>query len=207
MKTAGQLIRETRLKKNLSRNELGEMTHIRTSFITAIEESKWNSLPDLSIVTGFVKSISHFLDIDDNLSIALLKREYKLPQLVKEKSQKYGKTFVWGPRLTFLLSIVIIIAIVVGYLGLQYKKFNSPPKLTVDQPVAGQKVQEGVLTVIGSTDQDATVEINNQPIVIESNGNFVAQIQVNENTTQIKVVAKSRSGKETVLSRTISVIP
>jgi len=206
MKTAGNLIRETRLKLNLSRSELGNLTRIKTNFIKAIEESDWNSLPELPVVIGFVKSISHFLDIDDNLAVALLKREYKPSKdFVKIKEPKFKRKLIWGPRLTFLAGILIVIFVVIGYLGLQYKKFNSPPSLVLNTPQEGQVINNDKIKVSGSTDPDATVEINNQPVIVEENGNFEEDINVSAQTTQIKVVARSRSGKTTSISRTIKV--
>src|SRR5581483_3700015 len=174
------------------------------NFIKAIEESDWNSLPELPVVIGFVKSISHFLDIDDNLAVALLKREYKPSKdFVKIKEPKFKRKLIWGPRLTFLAGILIVIFVVIGYLGLQYKKFNSPPSLVLNTPQEGQVINNDKIKVSGSTDPDATVEINNQPVIVEENGNFEEDINVSAQTTQIKVVARSRSGKTTSISRTI----
>lgn len=209
MRTAGNLIRETRLKNNLSKSQLGEMTHIKTSFIEAIENSDWDKLPEPSVVIGFVKSISHFLDIDEGHVLALLRREYNpIPKNEKQKSKnkEINKKFIWGPKFTFLALIVIILVIILGYLGFQYKKFNSPPKLTINEPVQNQIVKDKV-TVNGQTDPDTTIEINNQPVIVESDGTFTAQIEVSSETKELKIIAKSRSGKETIISRTIEVKP
>lgn len=209
MKTAGELIKEVRLRENISQKELGEMTHIKTSFIEAIENSQWDKLPEEAVVIGFVKSISHFLEIDETTLVALLKREYKpINIIIKQKKVKdINRRFIWGPRLTFASVVIIILIIVLGYLGLQYKNFNSPPKLIVVTPVENQIVKNNPLTINGSTDTDATVEVNSQPIVVEDDGKFTAQINVSENTKVVKVTAKSRSGKETVISRTIKFQP
>lgn len=208
MKTAGNLIRETRLKLNLSRNELGEMTHIKTGFIKAIENSDWENLPELAVLIGFVKSIAHFLNIDDNVVVALLRREYKpLSQKgVKPKTKELGKKIVWGPRLTFLTAIAIITLIIASYLGLQYKKFNSHPILTVNSPQENELVKGLRLDVSGKTDPDATIEVNNQPVIVERSGDFQTELDVTGSTNEIKITAKSRSGKETIISRTIKVI-
>src|SRR5579859_4866257 len=213
MKTVGNLIKEARFRKNYSREKLSEITHIRVSFITAIENATWENLPEFSIVTGFVKTISHFLNIDANQAISLLRRDY--PPKMKDsvamlandrqgpKTKEINKKFVWGPRLTFLAGILAVILIVLAYLGFQYKKFNSPPYLFVSQPTQNQKVTGFLLQVAGKTDPDATVTVNDQPVVLDSNGNFSTQIDLSKNTREVKIVAKSRSGKETVIMRSI----
>ncbi len=206
MKTAGNLIRQTRLDQNLEEFQLGEMTHIRTTFIEAIENSDWDKLPELAVVIGFVKSISHFLDIDERQLVALLKREYKPPTKI-EKQKEISKKFIWGPRLTFLSLVIIILIIVLGYLGFQYKKFNSPPKLIIKEPTRQEIIKQEKLTVSGITDLDATVEVNNQSVLVNNDGSFKTEINLSNSTKEIKIIATSRSGKTTSISRTIEVKP
>ena len=207
MKSVGDLLKEGRVRKNYSRIVLGEMTHIRTSFIAAIENGDWEKLPEFNVTLGFVKIISHFLEIDERHAVSLFRRDYP-PRLNKigtgkSQSENLMKKFIWGPRVTFLAGVIIIIFLVVGYLGFQYRKFNLPPGLVIQEPREGQVVTIRELQVVGRTDSDATVEVNNQPTVTHDGGRFDTLIEISDNTFEIKVVAKSRGGKETVVSRTI----
>lgn len=205
MKTVGDLIKEIRRQNNISHEELGEMTHIKTSFIKAIEESRWDALPELPVVIGFVKSISHFLDIDEEHSVALLKREYPPKVKLPKKTIVKSTQVIWGPRLTFLALVILILVVVVGYLGFQYVKFNTPPKLQLNSPYEEEIIKTKTLTITGVTDSDATIEVNNQPVLVEASGKFTTQIEVNDKTSQVEVIAKTRSGKETVIKRNIRV--
>lgn len=209
MKTAGNLIKETRLRENISQEELGEMTHIKKSFIDAIEKSQWDKLPEPAVVTGFVKSISHFLNIDETLTVALLKREYapvsSKTEKLKNNTKEIGKKFIWGPRLTFFALVILILCVILGYLGFQYRNFNLPPGLTVNEPQNEQLVTSDKLPVTGKTDPDATIIINNEPVIVNGDGIFNAQIKVTTDTQEIKITAKSRSGKVTSITRTIKV--
>ena len=205
MKTIGDLLKEARVAKGLSKHELEEMTHIKATFIDAIEEANWEKLPEFNIVIGFVKSITHFINVDERQAVSLLRRDYPpLKQKIEQKKPKKINTrFFWGPRLTFLAGIIIILLIVLGYLGFQYKKFNSAPFLVINEPVEGQMITGHEARVSGKTDPDATILVNDQGVVVDNNGNFTTQIEILSTTKEIKVVAKSRSGKETTLSRTI----
>ena len=78
-----------------------------------------------------------------------------------------------------------------------------PPKVRVVLPVDGQKVVERTLRVTGDTDPNAVVKVNNQPVIVNEDGNFVTEIEVYEATMEIIVVSISRSGKETVIVRKI----
>ena len=86
---------------------------------------------------------------------------------------------------------------------MQYKSFISPPTLTVKEPYENHVVKEEVLKVLGTTDPEATVKVNNQPVLINEDGMFEAEIEIFSGTTEIVVVAKSRSGKETIVRRKI----
>jgi cytoskeletal protein RodZ len=185
MRTSGNLLKEARLNKGLTKKELEEITHIKASFIDAIERAKWDELPHFNILVGFVKSLSHFLDVDENQAVSLFRREY--PPVLSQRSEKQKEVkeiknkFTWGPRLTFLTGIIIILLIVFGYLGFQYRKFNMPPTLIVNNLVDGQTVTNTTLEVDGKTDPDATIIVNNQPIVVNNDGSFTAQVDVSNN--------------------------
>ncbi len=211
MKTVGMLLKEARLVKGYQLSELGEETRIKATFIQAIERGNWEKLPEFGIVTGFVKNLAHFLEVDERQMVSTLRRDYpaspkgSVGQAHQPIRGEFGRKVVWGPRLTFLAGVAIIVISVLGYLGFQYRGFNSAPHLTVDAPIEGQTVTEPTLQVIGQADQDATVEVNNQPVVVGEDGKFTASIDVAKNTTEVQIVAKSRSGKETGISRRIEV--
>src|SRR5258708_10872582 len=183
MKTVGDLIKEARLRRNYSREDLGEISHIKMSFIAAIEKADWENLPEFNIVIGFVKSIAHFLDIPENQAVSILRRDYppKLIQKVnvKTKKENFGKRFMWGPRMTFLAGVLVIILIVLGYLGFQYRKFNQPPSLIVNEPSQSEIVKGFHLNVVGQTDPDATLMVNDQPVIVNGDGSFNTQIDIN----------------------------
>lgn len=213
MKTVGNLIKEARLLKNVSREKLGEMTHIKVSFIKALENGDWGNLPEFNIILGFVKSIAHFLDMDERQAVSIFRREYP-PELIDSVGLKglqndkgVIKKFIWGPRFTFLTGVLVIVFVVILYLGFQFRKFNAAPTLIVTEPLAGQIVNGLTLGVVGKTDPDVTLDIDNQPIVVNSNGSFSAEIDISKDTKQVTLKAKSRSGKVTIVSRTIKVKP
>lgn len=203
MKSVGNLLKEARLKKRRTKSEVARETRIKESFVEAIEKGQWQILPEFPIVNGFVKAIANYLDVDSFQAMALLRRDY--PPTSKPLIPKNPKRqFIWGPRLTFLLGVAVIFLIIVGYLGFQYKKFISPPTLMVDVPKDGQVVKLSLLKVTGKTDPDATIIINNQPVLVTTNGSFSAELEVSKNTGEIIITARSRSGKESIVHRKIT---
>ena len=203
MKTIGIFIKEARIKKRFSQEKIAEETKIKKEFIVSIEKEDWEALPEYPVVIGFVKQITKYLKLDERQAVAFLRRDYPPRVLPVNPKPDVAKKFTWSPKLTFVVGIAAIAIAVLGYLAFQYSNFVSPPKLTVNQPQEEQVVKENKLIVSGKTDQDATMKINNQPILVEEDGSFKAEIEIFEGTEEIVVKAVSRSGKETVIRRKI----
>lgn len=205
MRKVGDYIRDARIALRLSREKLGEKTKIKLHFIDAIEKENWEALPPFPVVTGFVKSLAHALDLDEREAVAILRRDYPIKPISITPKPDVETKFVWGPKKTFLVGVGVVVFLVAGYLGFQYRKFSSPPKLIVSEPVEGQVVKAGEIQVAGLTDVDATIKVNNQPALVTEGGEWKTDIEVDKNTNSITVEALSRSGKKTVVNRKIQV--
>lgn len=203
MKTVGKIIKDARLKKRFSKEEVENQTKIKKQFIDCIEKEKWDELPDYPTVQGFVRSIARTLDLKEDKVMAFLRRDYPPKDISINPKPDIGDKFVWSPKTTFFFGISIITLIVLGYLGIQYKKFISPPKLELIKPVENQIVENMSLEISGQTTPDAIILANNQPILVDTDGNFFAELAISGTTEEIEVKAISRSGKETTIHRKI----
>lgn len=205
MKTIGQIIKNARIDKSYSLDYLSDITKIKSSFINLIERESWDDLPPFPTVLGFVKSLAGALKINEKLAVATLKRDYPPKKLRIVPKKDVTSKVLWGPKMTFILGIIICLVIFFGYLTIQYLNFIGPPKLTVESPRQNQVVNTGSITVFGNTDSDVLVLVNNQPVLVDSDGKFSVDLEVSQNTKEIQIIAKSRSGKETSVRRTIEV--
>jgi cytoskeletal protein RodZ len=204
MRTIGQLIHESRIKKRYSHSMLEEKTKIRSEFIKAIEKEEWTKLPEFPVVRGFIKNIAGALDVDIAQASALLRRDYPPKSINTKVNPKpdISEKFTWNPRLTFITGVVIVAVTFLAYLVYQYSNFIKPPALTLDFPQDQEVVRTRKLNVYGKTDDEATIVINNQPTIVKE-GEFNTVIEIYEETREVVVVAKSRSGKETTIRRKI----
>lgn len=203
MKTVGQVLKDARVKRKLSFKKIEDGTKIKINYIKAIESQDWEKLPEFPVVLGFVGNISEFLKLNPKNTLALLRRDYPPKVLRVNPKPDIGKKFVWSPRLTFSLGVILVISATFLYLGFQYFNFLKTPKLNIILPKDGDVVEGIMLTVVGETDPDSVVKINNQPIIVDAEGNFSLELEVGEKTEKIVIIAKSRSGKETVVERNI----
>jgi cytoskeletal protein RodZ len=203
MKKIGEIIKSARVNKNFSLSHVEGLTKIKTLFIDAIEKEKWEDLPPFPTVLGFVKSISAALDIDEKMAVAVLKRDYPPKKLKISPKPDVNAKIVWSPKLTFTVGVLVILLVLFGYLGFQYIHFISPPRLSVDSPKENQIVVGGSVTVFGSTDSDVKIVVNNQPVIVSSDGKFSVNLDVVPETKEVVISASSRSGKTTTVSRKI----
>ncbi|HTK03441.1 MAG TPA: helix-turn-helix domain-containing protein [Alphaproteobacteria bacterium] len=206
MKTIGQLLREAREAKNYSLIRLENITKIKIDFLQAIEKEDWNKLPAFPTILGFVKNIASVLGIDERVAAATLRRDYPPKKLHINPKPDVSNKFIWSPKLTFAIGIGIVIIVFFGYLIFQYSRFISPPRLTVDSPKQDQVVSGNNVLVFGTTDIDAKVTVNNQPVLTDENGKFSVSIEVVPETKEIVITATSRSGKMTEVKRQLQVI-
>ena len=203
MKTIGKYIIRARKQKGLSIGELSGATKIRESFLVALEKEKWAQLPEFSVVTGFVKSVAGALDMSREQAVAVLRRDYPPRKLEESRRSELTPEFRISPQLAFFSGVTLVILVIVGYLVVQYISFVRPPSLSVEVPVDNQVVLTRELAVYGKTNASTTVIVNTQPALVADDGAFATTIEINEDTTKVEVVATSRAGKETRITRTI----
>ena len=203
MKTIGETLKETRIRKKYSRARLEEETKIKKEFIEAIEKGNWEDLPEYPVVQGFVKSIATTLKVNEKQTVARLRRDYPPKKLRISPKPDVSDKFVWSPKLTFLVGVVAVSLIVLSYLTFQYIDFISPPPLSVDRPKDGEVINQNTIIISGKSDPEAVVKVNNQLVLVEEDGSFYSEIEIFEGTEEIEVKAISRSGKETVVRRKI----
>lgn len=203
MQTLGNILKDSRRKKGYTHEDLEEKTRIKIQFLKALENHHWEILPEYPVVLGFVKNVAGSLDISENLAVALLRRDYPPKKLSINPKPDVTNKFTWGPTATFFVGLGLVILVVLIYLTRQYFLFLSPPALEVVSPKEGEVVKQKEVRVVGKTSPNASVTVNNQPILIEDSGDFVVNLEIFEGTSEITVSATSRSGKETVVHRKI----
>lgn len=207
MKTIGQTLKAKRKILNKSYSDLEKETRIKISFIKSIEMCAWENLPEYAVVVGFVKRIARALDIDEDKSIALLRRDYP-PQTesIHPKPDVNTDKFKWSPKLTFVLGVIFSLFFILLYLGTQYRNSIRPPSLEVSSPRNEQTIEGNKLIVTGVTDPLATIKANNQSALVDENGNFATEIEISNETREIVIISTSRNGKETTEVRSIKVL-
>jgi len=208
MRKVGQILKEARLAKKISLEEVENATKIRSKILNALEKGDWDNLPPEPYILGLVKNYGEFLGLSTSWLLALLRREIKTPKpqfqsIVKERKFFWFKTpnsiLFWGMAFFAFLSIL--------YLFVQSILFVGVPDLEVFSPKDGVEVNLPVVDVSGKTNIDSQLFINGQKVDLLQDGSFSSQIKLSSSVTTIEIVAKSNLGREKKIIRTVRFVP
>ena len=80
---------------------------------------------------------------------------------------------------------------------------NEPPKLEITMPKDGDNVTKQDLQIEGKTDANVSVSVNNQPIVVDYQGNFKKSLRLKEGENKLQFVAEDEAGNKKEATMTI----
>jgi len=180
----GELLRELRLKKELSIDDIQEITKIRSRYIQAIEEGNLDKLPGQFYEKAFIKAYAEVVELDpailaeyqDSIPTREIENIQIKPQysLASDTHSKFGK-------LLFSSLIYLLIGLILLLTYIFYVSYSS--EQTKELP--GETINDG-FEVIDKNDQEKENTTDNQSKPQESN-----EIEEPSNDTQITKVSTS----------------
>lgn len=211
MKTVGEIIKNARIRKKLTRLQLAKKTKINPKYLKALENNDFANLPEAAFVKGFIRNYANAVSLDPEQVLAIFRRDYD--QDVKGQVVPRGlvqttteKRLLWTPKTTMIAVVVLLTVGFASYFLYQYQLLAGAPPLEIESPKEQEKVK-ATITVTGKTDSQATVTINNQQVWVNPDGSFSQSLILPEGTRTIIVHSESRSGKIRSVQRTIYVEP
>ncbi len=204
----GQLLYRQRTRKRLSLDDIERAIKIKTTFIAAIERGEYNKLPSPAYAKGFVINYAEYLGFSKGEILGLFRREFDEKRAYKVLPDSLTKQQSFPlRRIKIQESFLIIGALLVlfaGFLLFQYRSAIFPPSLVISSPKDGATLSQDI-TVSGHTDSEATVLVNNEAVSLDTKGDFVKKLTLFPGNTEITIKAKNRSGKETTVTRGVTI--
>lgn len=209
MVNVGERLYDERLKRGYTLEEVSKATKIRVSFLLAIEKGEYKKLPSGTFVSGFVRNYARFLGLSENEILALFKRGYdeeKIQKIIPEGLIRKDDFPLSKIKLAQTLKVFSLIFIaLLAYIIFQYRSALFNPPLNVSKPLEGEVIKSQEVTVVGKTDSNSAVFINNETASLDKNGNFRKTINVFPGRAKITVKAVNNFNKTTTLERQIEV--
>ncbi len=208
MKTVGTILKDARIARGHTLEEVEKGTKIRAKFLAAIESDNFRDLPSLAYAKGFVKNYSEYLGLASADVMAFFRRQTQDPAkaslLPKGVSDPLNPSRIQLTPPRFIgFVIAALLALFLLYFGFQYRTLTQPPHLTIDAPQDQSLVSQKRVDVTGTTDPDATIVINGVSVLVRSDGKFFEQVALEPGVNSITIIATSRMGKTTTVVREV----
>lgn len=200
---ASSLLKDTRIEKCWELVEISKKLKIPVKSLAAIEDEDVVNLPKEPYCSLIIKDYANFLGLNGEELVCLFRRDFDQ----SNKDNVVKKRFLsFTPQFTFTLSVGLIILLFTFYLFFEYLKFNQPPKLKINWP-SESTVSAQLFTLTGVTDSESTIRVNQDLIIVDSDGNFKKELDLVNGENRIIIESKSPSGKSTFEEKIINYSP
>lgn len=213
-KTLGEILRKHREEAGLTLEAVSRKTKIRRTYLQALEENDYQSLPYEPYATGILKKYSEFLGLHQKKILEFYARQKGIDQHVRGKNQPKivrplkNPRFVITPKTYFIILTVLAFLCVLVYIIYQYKVFATPPELNINYPPDNITLENNSIAIEGKTSSNADLLINDQNISIEKDGTFKSLVNLQNGINYIKITTKNRINKEkTIVRKVMARIP
>ena len=207
MLKASQKLHDERIKKGLTLSQVSQSTKIKEEFLEAIEKGEYEKLPSPSYAHGFVRNYTRFLKLAEKEILPLFRREFDVEKVYKVLPEGLvGQKEMPLKRFKIKQAVILIILLFIllsGFIIFQYRyAFISPPiKLT--SPTEMAVLSSSTILVLGKTDPNSTITVNDEPVSVNTDGTFRKEITGFPGKTTIIVKAVNRFGKQTRIERRV----
>jgi len=203
---AGEKLKTARLKKRLSIEDIAKKLQIRGEYLSALEKEEYSLLPSGLYGKQFLKEYCLFLGLNFKQTLALTpfyeSREDENP--FSQKILRRHK-FIIFPKLVRNLLFITLFLICILYLIIYFRQLISPPNLSVEYPDKNLVTTELVINVLGKSDPETEIKINNSSIMSAKDGSFSQEVKLKKGLNKLTISAKKKYGQESIIQRQVLV--
>lgn len=203
-------MKKIRSERRLSLHEISKHTKIQSKYLEYLENGEYEKLPADVYVKGFLKAYATFTGISEKILVKLYEREQGIRKNIKKINDQENfveplklKKIVITPKV--LIGALVVLFILSGFIYL-YKEINTliaEPRLAIVRPADGEIIEGNTVNVKGFTEKDSEVFINDQPVLVNDQGEFSENVGLQEGLNVIVARSKNKFDKES--TRSISI--
>lgn len=196
MQHVGQLLRNARIKKGISLEEIEKKTRIRKKHLQSIEDSKWSDFSSSTYITGILTAYASYVSLNPETIIAFFRREYELDTSIKFKSRLFPSSLFPLKRRIILILSVLFVIIFGSYFIYQLFVYMKPPTYNIIQPTTSIIITRSpTLTLVMSAEKESIVSINNKRIYPNDKMIFTITIPFIEEKATANIEVIGANGK------------
>ncbi len=205
-KTVGEILEESRREQNLSLEEAARETHIHPKQLSSLEAGDYGNLPGGVYSEKILETYANFLNIDFGGLKKIFEKETILSRKPNQKTfvpKISAKNFIVTPRLIEISLAAIAVLLLLTYLGFEINNIFSPPPLDISSPRDNLVTDKSTIEVIGQTEKEVKIKINDQEVQIDTEGNFRESVSLKTGLNVIKISAAKKRGRENIIYRQV----
>ena len=208
IQTLGEKLKQHRESIGISAEKAAREINLNARYIKQLENNDFDSLPADIYATNILKAYAQLLRLNPHTVIEKFNREknfYLKTRQQKKKSLRQNKfvSFFLNPKLIKYFFIFLILASIFTYIGWGVNKIISPPFLLVKTPANNLIVEEMTINVSGQTEKEVDLYINDRPLLIDQQGDFSIDLNLQKGENIIKITAQKKHSKQSIVYRTI----
>ena len=198
------------MKKKIDLKKAAQKTGINQKYLEAMESGRFDKLPAGVYGKNFLKEYTIFLRLDPNFLLSLYNEsetgvsDAKYQKIFLQRITGFNQAINF-PRVIKSLIIIIITVVCLFYLGVYLKKITAAPLLILSEPTANTVVNNNLINVIGKTDPETQIKINDELILVKTDGTFAKEVNLKEGLNTITIVAQKKYGQKNEIIRKIFV--
>ena len=202
-KQAGHRLKEVRLRRRLSIDQIAMSLRIPPKYLLALEEGNLSVFSAEVYAKGAYMKYASYLDMDTRASWHAFLRALAGAREVTLLKLPVPSTWlqrVLTPTRVFVAVIASVVLLVVSYIGLQISMFVSVPELELLEPEMFV-LDEQVVIVRGVAEADAEVSVNRERVLLDDSNNFVYKLPLRTGINVLQVEAVGASGRTNIIQK------
>jgi len=201
MITAGEILKNQRIKKNFSLAEISKKTKIKEKYLVALESNNWNFFESPVYIEGLIKNYARFLGLNYKKVLPFFYRDYEGEEKITFRKPISEKYFTLGIKNIFTFMIITIFFIFTLYFAYQIKIFLSPPKIVILSPKNDIFYNERLIKIVGKTEKEATVTIFGEKIYPNEEGIFEYVFPLKKGKNELIIEVEGANGRKTTFKK------
>lgn len=211
-KTLSERLKMARVRQKISLYEAEIGSKVRAKYLAAIEEGRWNELPQNVYARSFVLAYAKFLKLDLKLMKELCESEMSFRNCKEQQKISYNQSFkdkkvLITPKLIGYSALAISIISVITYIAFQLVGFAGNPDLKITSPDNNITTDNDSVDLAGVTDVDTVVSINGESVPVSNDGHFLTKLKLHQGVNMVKVKATNKAKKESAQIYTVEYKP
>ena len=201
-------LKRRRQEKKISLEKVSVDLKISLEYLQAMESGEFDVLPIGMYRKNFLKEYLIYLNLDYKVWLKdfdnKAETENKKQNPFSKKIIKNYKLIIF-PKIIRNLLVVAVVFICLLYLVISLNNIISPPFLEVSNPASDIISNNQYIDIIGITEPESQVVINNEAVLVNQSGIFTKRIDLNKGINKITVIASKKYSRDNVIIRQILV--